>query len=111
MPKTARQLDREIADALGGGSASTSARYTIHGAKRGINEVEYAATPADADRIARELAKKDFLVTVFTRDPRTQETRVVLHSNRKDGHMVFTSMDENFAGTERRPRARPRRPR
>lgn len=59
-------------------------------------------TAAEADRVARALAKKDFLVTVFTRDPHTQETRVVLHSNRDEaGRMKFTVMDESFARAAR----------
>jgi hypothetical protein len=80
MPKTARQLDREIAEALGGSATTTAPRFTIHGARRGINEVKYAATPAEADHVARALAKKDC-------------------------RMKFTVMDEDFARTARSPRA------
>jgi hypothetical protein len=42
---------------------------------------------------------------VFTQDPRTQETRVVLHSNRENDRVKFTVMDEDFARAAP-PRAR-----
>jgi len=96
MPKTARQLDKEIAEALSGGSR-TSARFTIHGARKGKNKVKYTDSAVEADRIARRWANENFLITVLEQDPETHEYTAVMVGNRKDGEMVLKTLSQAFA--------------
>ena len=96
MPKTPRQLDQEIAEALRGSSKPT-ARFTIHGARKGKNKVKHTESAVEADRIARRWAKEDFSVTVLAQDPDTHEYNAVMVSNRKDGKMVIKILNQDFA--------------
>ena len=95
MPKTPRQLDKEIAEALSGGSRTT-ARFTIHGARKGKNKTKYTDSAVEADHIARNWAKEDFLITVLEQDPDTHEYQAVMVSNRKDGEMVIKILSPSF---------------
>jgi hypothetical protein len=99
MPKTARQLDQEIAKAFSDSktAAHARARFTVQGARKGKNQVKHVESAIEADRIARRWAKKDFVITVLEQDPSTQKYHAVMVSNRKDGKMVIKILDESFA--------------
>ena len=98
MPKTPRQLDKEIAKALSRGS-KTTARFTIHGARKGKNKTKYTDSAVEADRIARNWANDNFLITVLEQDPDTHKYQAVMVSNREDGKMVIKTLSRDFAKT------------
>lgn len=117
MPKTARQLDREIKEVLERSSRPATVharrkaydsavpiftqdrpleqeRFQINGVKNGTVKNVYAKTRAAAKTAAKNLGRLGFLVTAVEQHPKTRKYRAVFVTNREDdGTITFSEIE------------------